>query len=203
MERYSEAANQYKNIIVLSDSSNSTMFQKLGLSLYSFVANSDALLDSEKEENIREAIEAFEQSNALDNFSNPLTLTYLGFCFKTLENYQTAIVYLEKALDAMTPNYIDRVYYNLGASYELMVNYPEAIKAFTKSLKYSNQNPSTIFRLAAVYDRYYYDKSVALAHYKKYLNKVDYLDDETTQYSENRIERLEENLHFRRKNYSD
>ena len=198
MQLYNSAAVQYQNLIILDDST-STVFQKLGLCLYSSVAAQDSLAENEKVGKIKEAIEAFEKSNILDNFTNPLTLTYLGFCFKTLERYTTAIVYLEKALSAMTPDYIDRVYSNLGASYERTNNYSEAIKAFSKSLDYSNENPSTIFRLAAVYDRFYEDKSVALAYYKKYLKKVDSLNDETTEYSESRIEKLEEYLHFRRK----
>lgn len=197
-QSYNSAAEQYQNLIMLGDST-SAVFQKLGLCLYSSVATQDSLAENEKVGKIKEAIEAFERSNILDNFTNPLTLTYLGFCFKTLERYKTAIVYLEKALDSMTPDYIDRVYSNLGASYERTDNYADAIKAFSKSLEYSNENPSTIFRLAAVYDRFYEDKSVALAYYKKYLKKADYLNDETTKYSESRIEELKEYLHFRRK----
>jgi tetratricopeptide (TPR) repeat protein len=198
MQLYNSAANQYQNLITLGDST-SAVFQKLGLCLYSYIAGQNSLSESEKADKIQEAIEAFERSNILDNYSNPLTLTYLGFCFKTLERYKTAIVYLEKALEAMTPEYTDRVYSNLGACYERTNNYSEAIKAFSKSLEYSSENPSTIFRLAAVYDRFYEDKSVALAHYKKYLKKADYLNDETTVYSENRIEKLEEYMHFRGK----
>ncbi|MCK5457388.1 MAG: tetratricopeptide repeat protein, partial [Melioribacteraceae bacterium] len=168
MKRYKSATVQYYNVIILGDSS-SVVYQKLGLSLYSSVATRDFLSENEKEEKLLEAVEALEKSHAKDKFNNSLTLTYLGFCYKVLKEYDKSIFYLEEALNAMIPEYIDKTYSTLGASYELSENYHEAIIAYSKSLEYSHENPSTIFRLATLYDRYYADKSVALAHYEKYL----------------------------------
>ncbi len=195
MKKYSSAYVQFQNVIVLGDSS-SAIFQKLGLSLYSSVATSDLVTDDEKKEKIEEAIEAFNKSIEKDDSANPLTLTYLGFCYKVLEDYEKAILYLEDALNAMTPDYIDRVYSVLGTSYELSEKYSKAIIAYSKSLKYSKDDSYTVFRLATLFDRYYADKSVALAHYEKYLRVNKNGDEKLIKYAEDSIERLKEAIHF-------
>ncbi len=199
MKKYNSASGQYNNVIVLGDSS-SVIFQKLGLSLYSSVATRDSLEENKKEVILLEAIEALEKSVEKEKTNNALTLTYLGFCFKALKKYDEAIPYLEKALNAMTPDYIDRVYSTLGASYELSEKYPEAIKSYSKSLEYSNKDSHSVFRLATLYDRYYADKRVAIAHYKKYLRLVDDTNDVLTNYSKKRISDLKEYNHFKVKN---
>jgi tetratricopeptide (TPR) repeat protein len=196
MKMYKSASAQYLNVIVLGDSS-SVIFQKLGLSLYSSVATRDSLEENKKEETLREAIDALAKSMENESFQNPLTLTYLGFCHKSLKEYDESILYLEKALNAMVPEYIDRVYSTLGASYELTDKYPEAIKSYSKSLKYSYTDSQTIFRLATLYDRYYADKTVAVAHYKKYLKMMGDDEDILTKYSKERIVSLKEYIHFR------
>jgi len=192
---YNSASVQFENVIILGDS-RSVTYKKLGLSIYSFIASKDSIDKNVKEENLRQAIEAFEKSLEKEMYPNTLTLTYLGFCFKTLKEYDKAIFYLEKALDTMTPDYIDRVYTNLGASYELNDNYHEAIKSYTQALKYSYINSDTMFRLATLYDRYYADKTVALAHYKKFLRLNNNMNIEYTKYAEESIVRLKENIHF-------
>ncbi|NOX17242.1 MAG: tetratricopeptide repeat protein [Chlorobi bacterium] len=196
MKKYYSAANQYKNVIIIGDS-GSVIYQKLGLSLYSSVATLDGITENEKENKLREAAEAFNISLEKDEFVNPLTLTYLGFCSESLKNYKEAIDYLNQSLDAMTPEYIDRVYKSLGASYELTENYPEAIRAYNKSLEFSSgEIPDITFRLATLYDRYYADKSVALAHYKKFLKLSGKTENEMTKYADERIEKLKEEIHF-------
>ncbi len=196
MKKYLSAANQYKNAIIIGDSS-AAMYQKLGLSLYSSVASRDSIDAKEKEDKLFEAVDAFQISLEKEDSSNPLTLTYLGFCHKTLKNYDAAIDYLNKALDSMTPGYIDKVYKNLGASYELKNNFPDAIKAYNNSLKYSGgETLDIVFRLATLYDRFYADKSVALAHYKKYLKLSDNSESELIKYAEQRVGKLKEEIHF-------
>jgi len=195
MKKYYSAATQYQNVIIIGDS-GSAIYQKLGLSLYSSIAARDSIDENEKEDKLLEAIEAFEKSLQKEETANPLTLTYLGFCYKSLKRYEEGIEYLNKALNAMTPEYIDKVYKNLGASYELSDKLPEAIKAYNKSLKYSGEKTDIIFRLATLYDRYYADKSVALAHYKKYLKLSGGEENEMTKYAEQRIEKLKEEIHF-------
>jgi tetratricopeptide (TPR) repeat protein len=194
MKKYYAATNQYKNVIIIGDSGSAT-HQKLGLSLYSSVATRDSI--DEKEKKLLDAIEAFQTSLRKDDSTNPLTLTYLGFCYKSLKQYEKTIEYLNQALDAMTPDYIDKVYKNLGASYELTEKYPEAIKAYNKSLKYADEKTSDItFRLATLYDRYYADRSVALAQYKNFLKLSGKVENEMTKYAKERIERLKEEIHF-------
>lgn len=195
MKKYSSATVQFLNVIVLGDSS-SVIFQKLGLSLYSSVATSDLITDAEKKEKINEVIDAFNKSIEKDDSVNPLTLTYLGFCYKILEDYEKSIFYLETALNAMTPDYIDRVYSVLGTSYELSEKYREAIIAYSKYLKYSTDDSYIIFRLATLFDRYYADKTVALTHYKKYLRTNKNGDEKLIKYAEDSIDRLEEAIHF-------
>jgi len=196
MKRYKSATVQYYNVIILGDSS-SVVYQKLGLSLYSSVATRDSLSENEKEEKLLEAVAALEKSLAKDKFLNPLTLTYLGFCFKVLKEYGQSIMYLEEALNAMIPEYIDKVYSTLGASYELTENYYDAIIAYSKSLENSNESPNSVFRLATLYDRYYADKTVALAHYEKYLRLNGDENNEFSKYAEDSIERLKGYIHFR------
>ncbi len=195
MKKYNSASSQYLNVIVLGDSS-SIIFQKLGLSLYSSVAMRDSISDKKREEVILEAIEALETSLAKEEFKSALTLTYLGFSYKTLKQYDKSILYLEEALNVITPEYIDKIYSTLGTSYELLDKYRESIIAYSKSLEYNKENPYFTFRLATLYDRYYADKTVALAHYKKYIRTNIDGDEKLIKYAEDSVERLEEAIHF-------
>ena len=196
MKRYKSASTQYYNVIILGDSS-SVVYQKLGLSLYSSVATRDSISENEKEEKLLEAVVALEKSLAKEKFKSPLTLTYLGFCYKVLAKHERSIYYLEEALNAITPDYIDKIYSTLGTSYELSDNYYESIIAYSKSLEYNKENSYFIFRLATLYDRYYADKSVALAHYEKYLRVNIDGDEKLIKYAEDSIERLKGYIHFR------
>jgi len=194
MKKYYSAATQYQALIDMGDST-SVNYQKLGLSIYSSITNKDSLDIEEKTKKLFKAIAALRRSLVEDE-SNPLTLTYIGFCYKEQENYEAAIEYFNQALNAMSPDYIDNVYTNLGASFELTGKLSEAIIAYNKSIEYGGEKVNIIFQLATVYDRYYEDKSVALAHYNKFLSSDKEKQEALIAYANQRIDELKEDIHF-------
>ncbi len=190
LKRYKSASVQFSQLLTLGDSTFSN-FQRLGLSLYSTASVSDTSDSTD----MNQAITMLKKSLRIEK-QNPLSLLYLGLGYKSLNNFDEAIKYLNEALSSMIPDYIDNVYINLGASYEIVKNYRSAIKSYHSALDYNSESSVAILRLATLYDKLYKDKSVALAYYKKYLRCKNNNDKRLIDYANERIDKLTELIHF-------
>lgn len=73
--------------------------------------------------------------------------------------------------------------------FELMI-----LDQYWKPFNVDPDNPHMIYLLANLYDDYYLDKSVALAHYEKLAGA--HLDDEVDKYVKHRIKTIKESLYF-------
>jgi len=190
LKRYKSASVQFGQLLTLGDSTFSN-FQRLGLSLYSIASVSD----SSDTTDLNQAIIMLKKSLETEK-QNPLSLLYVGLSYKELKNNDEAIKYLNRALSAMIPGYIDNVYINLGASYELIKNYRKAIKSYHSALNYNSKSNIAILRLATLYDRLYKDKSVALVYYRKYLKNKNIKNKRLKDYANERVNKLIELIHF-------
>lgn len=190
LKRYKSASVQFSQLLTLGDSTFSN-FQRLGLSLYSTASVSDTSDTTD----MKQAITMLKKSLRIEK-QNPLSLLYLGLSYKSLNNFDEAIKYLNEALSSMIPDYIDNVYINLGASYEIVKKYRNAIKSYHSALDYNSESSVATLRLATLYDKLYKDKSVALAYYKKYLRSKNNKDKRLIDYANERIDKLTELIHF-------
>ena len=194
LKRYRSAITKYLQSVTFGDST-AEVYQKLGLSYYS-LANAGSLKKGESSEKFLEnAFETLTISVELDG-KNPITAMYLGLIYKDRKDYKSAIKYFEKALNLIYPSYLDVLYINLGASYDLAGNLKNAIEAYREARKYAPDKPELLFYLASAYDRFYKDKNVAIKYYRKFLSEQKDSDIKLVNYAKDRIERLKEIIHF-------
>ncbi len=194
MKKYRTAIVKLQQTVMFGDSS-ADVHQKLGLSYYSLSKANKMMPGESPEDFLNKAYESLRISYDLDS-ENPITTMYLGLILKEKEDYKTAVRFFEKTLDLIYPTYLDVLYINLGASYELTGDLANAIKAYQQAREFAPGNTNILFYLAIAYDKYYKDKSVALKYYKKFLAKQKNADPKLTEYAKTRIERLKEIMHF-------
>ncbi len=92
---------------------------------------------------------------------------YLGRCEMELGNSKQAIHYFTISLKRIQPGYLDELYIKMAQCYENENKPIQAIKTYRKGLEQYDDDPMLTYLLANVYNDYYLDKSVALAHYEK------------------------------------
>lgn len=194
---YFGAVKHLLNIIVAGDST-APVYQKLGLSYYLSATSGSFPDEKEKYKKLNEAINALNKAFEKDS-EQALTQFYLGISYKELSDFENAVNHLSKAVSLAFPDYLDDIYTHLGISYEQNKNYPLAIENFQKALKENPLKKNILFYLASLYDKYYSDKSVALIYYKKFIKEAEEADPKLLSYSEQRIEKLNETIHFNNK----
>jgi len=195
MKKYRDAKPQYLALLSMGDTT-SFNYQHLGFCNY-FMAtsNADSTADSVCTLLLTEAASCFSNAAKID-YKDALSNLYLGICYKELGYFEEAVTSINKAILIAVPNYITDAYSQLGNSYELMSNYPNAIDAYRKGLEYNSDSEQIYFQLAAIFDKYYKDKKVSLLYFKKYLSMTDTEDKPRSEYAKSRIDALTEYVHF-------
>lgn len=191
---YFGAIKHYLNVVITGDST-APVYQKLGLSYYLAATSGSYPNEQEKNRKLEEGINALNKAFEKDS-TQALTQFYLGITYKELSQYEKAIEHLNTAVKLVFPDYLDDIYTHLGISYELNNNYILAIENFQKALKENPLRSNIIYYLAALYDKFYSDKSVALTYYRKFLKEAESPDEKLKSYAEERIEKLKEEIHF-------
>jgi tetratricopeptide (TPR) repeat protein len=97
---------------------------------------------------------------------------YIGSSYQQLQQPDSAITYINKAIEAGISENISNYYTQLASSYEDKKDYKSAIKYY-KAAYESSKADILLYHLARNYDVYYKDKSQAIAYYKRYLNSDD------------------------------
>ena len=191
---YETAVVYYTRSIALGDSS-AGIYQKLGFSYY-FIATSGNMVTVQVYTlKINESIAALEKSFKLDD-QNPLTTLYLGICYKELKDYEKARSYLELTLNIIFPEYMSDIYTHLGAAFEYEGKFSEAISNYLEAYEYEPSKKILLFYLASAMDRFYADRQVPLMYYKKFLKEDKSENGVLIKYAEDRIDKLEEQIHF-------
>lgn len=199
MKKYDKASIQFESVIKSGDSS-STNYQKLGFCYY-LTKNSERIFEVEFDSaGFVPAINAFTKAVEKDS-TDALSNIYLGICFKEIGNYTQAIKSINKGIRCSFPTYLSDAYEQLASGYELKGEYTKAIKAYKNAHNHDPQNTSLMFRLAAVYDRYYKDRNVPLLYFRRFLDSSDDLDPLLKKYANDRVSLLTEKLHFENYKY--
>ena len=193
LKKYKSAIAKFEQCVFLGDST-ADLYRKLGLSYYS-LAKGMVSAQIPTDSLLNEAFKSFTISYKLDN-KNPITAMYLGLIYKEKGEYETAVKFFERSTDLIFPSYLDVLFINLGASYELLGELKNAIGAYKEARNYAPEKTEILFYLGSVYDRYYKDKSVALKFYEKFLNRQTDSDPKLVEYAKERMERIKEIIHF-------
>jgi len=127
------------------------------------------------------------------------TYYYLGLFYKDIKEYKLAKLFFKQAIYHDKPD-IDNEHYNLGLIAQEEKEPQKAIKHFKEAYKNNHRNYLALFELAVMSDLYYKDKSIALKHYKNYLERFKPRNKENTTYVSKRIKEIEEILFMKGKN---
>jgi len=141
-----------------------------------------------------EKSDTFLSQSILFDGGDPVAFHYLGKCAMELGDHLRAVDCFTIALKRSQPSFNNELYINMARCYEKEGNPILAIRACRKGLAVSPDNPHIIYLLANLYDDYYLDKSVALAHYEKVAES--HIDDEVDKYIKHRIKAIKESRHF-------
>jgi tetratricopeptide (TPR) repeat protein len=97
---------------------------------------------------------------------------YYGVALQQLRQSDSAIAYLNKAIEAGISENISNYYTQLATTYEELKDFKSAIKYY-KAAYESSKTDILLYHLARNYDTYYKDKTQAITYYKRYLNSDD------------------------------
>ena len=128
---------------------------------------------------------------------DPSAYFYLGMCYKALKEYDKAIESFSMAVDLQRNDFLAESLIQIGATYYARKNYHEALEYYHDALRENPDKNEIVFYIAAFYDHYYKDKTVAINYYKKFLSHTSKgTDKKLIDYAENRIKTLVEENHF-------
>jgi tetratricopeptide (TPR) repeat protein len=120
---------------------------------------------------------------------------YLGLAYRDSGDKETAVEYLEKAIELGVTKNLGNYYTQLAVSYEEAGETAKAIQAY--KVAYSESKDKVLlYHLARNYDSFYKDKKVALSYYEKYLQEKDTANEYLMNYSKHRIQELKNAAHF-------
>jgi tetratricopeptide (TPR) repeat protein len=125
---------------------------------------------------------------------DPATYYYLGLCAQEIGSKKAAVVYLDKSLSLVGPNYLPHLYLVLGQCHHDLKEYPEAIKSFKEALDVTQNDGMIYYSLANTYNDFYADKSVAIEYYNKALEHG--LPPEIEPYIKQQIQYLQNQMFF-------
>lgn len=123
------------------------------------------------------------------NFNAEWIYYYMGVSYRETNRPDSAVIFLEKAIDAGISENLHSYYSQLASTYEEQDDHKNAIKFYKAAYETSKAN-ILLYHLARNYDVYYKDKSSAIAYYKKYLNSDDTIKI-AKEYSRYRLHQLE------------
>ena len=184
-KRYKDAIESFEKVI-LRENASALTYKKLGMS-YFFEGNSTL--------SVVNLLRSFGKDK-----TDPLTCFYIGLCYKDLNLYEKAILFLDKSIELAIPDYLADVYTHLASSREHEKQFYESIQAYRDALEYEPTKKAVTFYLASVYDQYYKDREIPLIYYQKFLRENKDADKKLIDYAESRIKVLRRELHFQQGN---
>ncbi len=184
LEKYSEAFTAYSELVNHGDSTES-IFKKYGVCAYN-INNFPVAMYA-----LKKAID--------DNDPDPLVFYYLGLTFKHVGNYEKAIGYFNKALKEYIPDYVRDVYIQLADAYDRNEKYQQALTIYKQANALYPEWSLPLFYIATIYDKYYADRQPALEYYQLFIEHSGKRDDRFIRYAKERIDKIIEELHFKKK----
>ncbi len=174
-----KGAIKYITILDSLHYSTASTYEMLGMSYYKL---------DEKEL----ALKSFEK--ALDKDRNNSKILFRKATVQyDLKQFEQAKFSLFMSIFVAKPD-IDKQYFLLGIIYKEAGELIEAIRSFEKSFKNNPNHFKALYELAIAEDTYYKDKSIALKHYQKYLDKFESKDTVLTKIVNYRVKEIKTTL---------
>jgi len=151
-KKWPETANNCEKLISLGDMSGAIVAQ-LGIAYYNL-------------NNYQCSIETFKQ--IAENEQTETTYYYTAACYKALKDYNNAVLYFQKTIDAGISSNINSYYSEIADTYETTKRYTKAELAYQKALQFK-ETPITLYSLANMYDAELKNRKKAVLYYKRYL----------------------------------
>lgn len=182
MKDYGDAVTAYSTSMSLGDSSE-TNLRNLGIAYY-WTGKFDSSI-------------ILLQQAVIKMDKDPSAFFYLGTSYKRIEQYDKAIENLMTAVKLQRNKFLAEALIQIGATYYEQKDYPNALKFYQDASRENPEKNEITFYLAAVYDHFYRDKTVAISFYRKFLsNAGKNTDSSLTNYAGGRISALIEENHF-------
>jgi tetratricopeptide (TPR) repeat protein len=184
-KRYTEAVSAFERTIAEGDTA-AIVYQRLGISQVGAEQHAAAL------PNLRRAYRR--------DTTSVVSAFYLGSAYRGVDSLALAARYYNRSIDVGTQGRVLDAFMQLASVEEERGHEPTAIRAYRTALRLQPERTDLYFYLAALYDGYYQDKSVAARYYEKYLasdaprSSVERL----RSYASDRLRSLQSTLHFQR-----
>ncbi len=123
-----------------------------------------------KTEKYEKAKDYLEKAYLQDTMNAELCYT-LGLSCDYSIYKKLGIKYLNKTIDLVTPapEFLSRIYQDLGTAYTGYYKYEEALEAYLKGYELNPNDTLLIFKVASHYDNWIKDKNKALTYYQKFM----------------------------------
>jgi tetratricopeptide (TPR) repeat protein len=143
---------------------------------------------------IEDALEILEMcytENPNDVYAN----FYLGVCHKRLEDYEFSAKYLDFAIYISVPEFHPEMYHHLAQVYASLKQYEKSLDCYKKAYELNSNKVEVLFEIAQVYEKYDFNKTLALNYYQVYLKEAGE-EAENAYYALDRIKKIKEELFF-------
>ncbi len=127
--------------------------------------------------------------------NDPYVLFYLSLNHKRLAKYELSEAYMKAAIESATPSYLPEMYHHLGQILGQQRKFEESIEALKEANKQDPTNHEVLFEIATTYEEYNSNKTLALNYYTIYLKEAGGAG-KNTEYAQNRISRIKEDMFF-------
>ncbi len=155
-KNFSKSTERFEQCIALNDTSD-LVNKYLGYSYF-------------KVEKYEKAKDYLEKAYLQDTMNADLCYT-LGLSCDYSIYKKLGIKYLSKTIDLVTPapEFLSRIYQDLGAAYTGYYKYEEALESYLKGYELNPNDTLLIFKIASHYDNWIKDKNMALTYYEKFM----------------------------------
>jgi tetratricopeptide (TPR) repeat protein len=179
---YKEAGIQYKEAIDLGENT-ANMWRNYGMCYYF-------------SENYEMAIEALLQSIAIEG-GDPNAQFYLAMAYARVGSPDTALPHLDMAIQNSMGTLLVDGLIQKGVIYSDKKDVTNAASSYMLAYQLTPSRSEILFHTAAAYDKAGNHRSVARDFYRRFLDAAGDKDPTMTNYAQQRVTRLTEEIHFR------
>ncbi|MCU7496533.1 MAG: tetratricopeptide repeat protein [Ignavibacteria bacterium] len=167
---YDYASSSYTKAVFYGDSS-AYVYQKLGISQYSYANQLDSIKASQKMKNYTFAIKALQA--ALSKDSSAITFYFLASANQKIGNYEKSVGLFRKAIELIMPGVLPDIYLRLSESLLNLKEYDKVIDIYETVLKLRPNYSELLYKIGHIYENIYHNKANAAKYYKEYMKCKD------------------------------
>jgi len=183
LKEYEEAIPPFKRYLAQGDSVFDVL-ENYGISLY-------FIQDDIRARKILEKCFALNPTDQYVNF-------YLGLVCKRLCDFPKSVEYMKMAIATSQPAYLTEMHHLLGQVFGLQREFKKSIESLLEAYKCNPLKNEVLVEIATTYEEFDSNKELALNYYRKYLKEAG-SEAVNSEYAQERIRKIKEELSFRKK----